>query len=77
MRGKVVLVNGRAGAYQPLATVSEAVRDGFHGNALHLQEWLGVESHVVQWMEPLRDTGRDSFEPLVVPPDHGGCGYQE
>ncbi len=69
MRGKVMLVNGHAAEYQPLATVSETDKRGFHGNALHLQERLGVESHIVQWMEPVHDTGHDSFGPLVVPKD--------
>lgn len=70
MRDKVVLVNGRAASYQPLATVSEDDKQGSHGNVLHLQEQIDAESHVVQWMEPLRNTGHDSFGSLVVPPDH-------
>lgn len=70
MKGKVVLVNGRAASYQALATVSEDDHRGFRGSAIHLQERLGAESHVVQWLEPLRDTGRDAFGPLVVPPEH-------
>ena len=68
MRGKVVFVNGRAADYRALESVSENDKRGFRGKALHLHEQLGAESHVVQWLEPLRDTGRDSFGPLVVPP---------
>lgn len=69
MRGKVMLINGRVAEYQPLGSVSENDKHGFHGNALHLEERLGAESHVVQWLEPLHDTGHDSFGPLVVPAD--------
>jgi signal peptidase I len=68
MRNEVLIVNGRPATYTPIGTVTERM-GGVEVEALRLDEKTGREDHIIQWLRPLERRGRDSFGPLVVPPD--------
>jgi signal peptidase I len=69
MRNKVVIVNGRPAKYTPIGRVRERVSGGVEIDALRLDESTGHEDHVVQWLSSPDGSGRDSFGPIVIPPD--------
>jgi signal peptidase I len=48
----------------------ERVSEGIEVNALRLDEGIGEKNRIVQWLHTPDGAQRDSFDPVVVPPDH-------
>ena len=65
MRGKRLLVNGRAAGYAELGLDDEPLAPK-GVKALHLEEDTADNRHEIQWLA--RHAQRDNFGPLVVPP---------
>ncbi|WP_029920525.1 signal peptidase I [Nevskia soli] len=69
MRDKVVIVNGQPATYARIGTGMEPLADGGI-DALHLDESIGKDEHIVQWLQTSRGAANDNFGPLVIPADH-------
>jgi len=69
MRDKVVIVNGQPATYASIGSALEPIADGGI-DALHLDESIGRDEHIVQWLGASRGAANDNFGPLVIPPDH-------
>jgi signal peptidase I len=66
MRGKKLIVNGRAASYAPLGLVDEPLRRGV--KALELDEDVAGDERQIQWLA--RRGERDDFGPTTIPADH-------
>lgn len=69
MRDKVVIVNGQPATYASIGAEMEPLADGGI-DALHLDESIGKDEHIVQWLQTSRGAVNDNFGPLVIPADH-------
>lgn len=69
MRNKVVIVNGQPATYASIGAEMEPLADGGI-DALHLDESIGKDEHIVQWLQTSRGAANDNFGPLVIPADH-------
>src|SRR5262249_43612099 len=67
MRNKVLVVNGQAATYAPIATVIERLSPGAKVQALRLNEHTGSGEHVVQWFRTPDGSEDDNFGPIVLP----------
>lgn len=68
MRNKVIIVNGQPATYARIGLELEPLADGGI-DALHLDERIGRDEHIVQWLGASRGSSNDNFGPLVIPPD--------
>jgi signal peptidase I len=69
MRNKMVIVNGQPATYASIGDKMEPLADGGI-DALHLDESIGKDEHIVQWLQTSRGAANDNFGPLVIPADH-------
>ena len=69
MRDKVVIVNGQPATYASIGAEMEPLADGGI-DALHLDESIGKDEHIVQWLQTSRGAANDNFGPLAIPADH-------